>query len=184
VTPDGVAGECGWLLREARPGDAEAIARVHVLSWRQAYAGIFSPGALATLDTAERLAVWRSRLAEPGPGQVTVAGIGGTGIAGFAAAGPPRDGDLSDGGYLELYSIYLRPDAWGSGLADRLLDEAVRRALELSPGRPAVSLWVLAANQRARAFYQRHGFSPDGDAAPYELAGERAVKVRYQRALG
>ena len=31
--------------------------------------------------------------------------------------------DLSDGGYLELYSIYLRPDAWGSGLAGRLLDE-------------------------------------------------------------
>jgi ribosomal protein S18 acetylase RimI-like enzyme len=44
-----------------------------------------------------------------------------------------------------------------------------------------VRLWVLEANRRARAFYERHGFGPDGCRDTYTPTGSDAVvaQVRY-----
>ena len=44
----------------------------------------------------------------------------------------------------------------GTGLAQRLYNEAV--------GNRAAYLWVMRDNARARAFYARNGFLPDGAA--------------------
>ena len=61
-------------------------------------------------------------------------------------------------GWLE--AMYVRPRAWGSGLADELhaaaAGELRRRGTER--GR----LWVLEENGRARRFYERHGWQADG----------------------
>jgi GNAT superfamily N-acetyltransferase len=55
-----------------------------------------------------------------------------------------------------LYTLYLRAFVHGGGLANRLMDAAI--------GDAAASLWVWAGNGRARAYYARHGFAPDGVA--------------------
>jgi ribosomal protein S18 acetylase RimI-like enzyme len=55
---------------------------------------------------------------------------------------------------LELYALYTLNRAYGAGLGAALL----RAALGYSPA----YLWVLEANPRARAFYGKHGFHPDG----------------------
>lgn len=59
----------------------------------------------------------------------------------------PRDG--------VLWSIYVRTSEYGSGLADQLLEAVL-------PERAPAELWVFEANDRARRFYSRHGFKPDG----------------------
>ena len=54
-------------IRVATEGDAAGIARVHVRSWQEAYAGIVPDAYLASLDADERTAQWRTYLRE-GPG--------------------------------------------------------------------------------------------------------------------
>lgn len=58
-------------------------------------------------------------------------------------------------GYLD--QIVVAPEHWGGGIAAALLDEAKR----LSPG--GLSLLVNKDNDRAIAFYRKHGFVDDGE---------------------
>lgn len=44
-------------------------------------------------------------------------------------------------------------------------------------------LWVLKHNARARRFYERAGFAPDGAEEAEEIAGARVPEVRYARPL-
>ena len=55
---------------------------------------------------------------------------------------------------FQLRVMNVRRAYWGTGLAQRLYDEAV--------GDRDAYLWVLRDNARARGFYARNGFLPDG----------------------
>jgi GNAT superfamily N-acetyltransferase len=68
---------------------------------------------------------------------------------GFAAIDPPW-----------LDGLYVRPDAWGSGLAVTLHEAAVEALREAGVER--ARLWVLEENHRARRFYERRGWAADG----------------------
>ena len=46
------------VLRPARPGDAAAIARVHVDTWRSTYAGLLPDRYLVTMSMTRRAAHW------------------------------------------------------------------------------------------------------------------------------
>jgi GNAT superfamily N-acetyltransferase len=78
-------------------------------------------------------------------------------VLGFATCGPARPNATAGAPVRdrELWSLYVLAAEYGTGLASRLL-EAV-----LPAGTPA-ELWVFEANPRARAFYAKHGFVPDG----------------------
>lgn len=86
---------------------------------------------------------------------------------GFAAVAP---------GWLN--GLYVRPEAWGTGVAARLHE----RALEaLGPG--TARLWVLEENHRARRFYERRGWRPDGTTRdvpypPYPLDLGYSLEIR------
>jgi ribosomal protein S18 acetylase RimI-like enzyme len=100
------------------------------------------------------------------------------------AAGAQPDRNLTTEGLAgvvgELYAIYVTPAWWSAG-AGRALMESALSALEADGYRRAV-LWVLADNARARRFYERAGFTPDG--ATNILAGLGGVlEVRYTRDL-
>jgi GNAT superfamily N-acetyltransferase len=90
-----------------------------------------------------------------GDGAVTVAESAGQiiGIA-FGSTGrqvgnhpPVRD--------RELYLLYVLAAHHGSGVGQALLDAVI------PPGTPA-QLWTAENNPRARRFYERNGFLPDG----------------------
>jgi GNAT superfamily N-acetyltransferase len=76
--------------------------------------------------------------------------------AGFAAVG---------GQWLN--GLYVRPEAWGTGLAARLHDRAVAALREA--GIATARLWVLEHNLRARRFYERRGWQPDGTVREVEF---------------
>lgn len=63
-----------------------------------------------------------------------------------------------------LQGFFVVPDAWGSGLADRLHDQAI--ATLRAAADPPCRLWVLEANGRARRFYERHGWRRDERRRP------------------
>ncbi|WP_372594529.1 N-acetyltransferase family protein [Actinotalea sp.] len=163
-------------IRPARVEDARGIAEAHIAAWRQAYADVVAESYLANLDVEARTAQWAEILENPAPRtRVLVAEEDGA-VAGFAMIGPSRDEDAELGG-LEIYSIYLQPEAWGHGVARELM----RTILAEVPSEVPVTLWVLAANARARHFYRRHGFTPDGVERLDPIGEENHLEVRYRR---
>jgi ribosomal protein S18 acetylase RimI-like enzyme len=170
-------GETEITIRTATPADAAAISRVHVASWQEAYAGIVPIDYLTALDPGEREQRWTEQLTSgPRDGVRTWVADNGTTVLGFASVGPARDED-ADRGQEEIYSIYLDPAMWGKGLARDLM----RTVLGAVTGTTPLSLWVLADNERARHFYRRHGFSPDGAERLDEIGGAKLLEVRYRR---
>lgn len=163
-------------IRPATPADAERIAAVHIASWREAYRGVVPDDHLAALDEAARAQTWRDTLTGLERNQdVWVAEDEGA-IVGFSYLGPSRDED-AERTTMEIYAIYLDPHAWGRGVARELM----RTTLAAVPDGAAVTLWALDANERARHFYRRNGFVPDGVEKMEEFGGEYLKEVRYRR---
>ncbi|MFD9892805.1 GNAT family N-acetyltransferase [Amycolatopsis sp. NPDC059027] len=164
------------VIREAVAADATAIGSVHVASWRVAYAGHVSDDVLSGLSILDRARQWEEVLGAAEPrGTVVVLESAGW-LGGFAAFGSA----LEDSGG-QLYALYVDPQQWGRGWGRLLLDEAVTRLA--SAGHAEAVLWVLDTNTRARTFYERAGWKPDGATKTEELHGAVLPTVRYRRPL-
>lgn len=113
------------------------------------------PAECRETDTVERRAQrWRERLSEERPGYLAVAVV--DGVVGFAKAGATRaKGGIPPVRPDEVWSLYVLGERDGTGVGALLLESV------LAPDRPA-ELWVAEANPRARRFYEKHGFTPDG----------------------
>ena len=145
-------------IRSAEAADSAGIARVHVDSWRETYAGLVPDRFFGADALAARERMWASILSrDPLPGTVVVADRAGQ-IVGFAFAGSADHPDATKGlepaRNLHLFSIYLIANDHGAGLGRQLLHAAIG-------DRPA-QLWVAQSNERAREFYARQGFATDG----------------------
>lgn len=122
------------MIREATIEDAAAIARVHVDSWRAAYAGLMPDSLLASLDIDQRAAGWTRMIA--------------------SADRWPRIR------VVELEGYYVHPDSWGAGARRALMDDALARLREM--GCSHAYLWVLEGNARTIAIYEHFGWRLDG----------------------
>ncbi|HEY5516078.1 MAG TPA: GNAT family N-acetyltransferase [Pengzhenrongella sp.] len=164
-------------IRTADVHDAAEISRVHTESWREAHTGLVPADYLASLDPKNRQAEWTDHLRNgPRDGVLIWVALTETHVIGFASLGPSRDEDAGHD-EREIYSIYLDPGMWGQGVARELM----RTALETIRPPVKVSLWVAAGNDRARHFYRRHGFSPDGTERYYRVGEQDLLEVRYRR---
>ena len=163
--------------RIATPDDARAIAEIHVASWQEGYRGQLPDSYLKSLSVDAR-ETRRAQALRDGA-SVLLAERAGKPI-GFVSYGPSRDDDAPETG-AEIYSLYVHPDAWSTGIGQQLHDGALT-ALGTS-GWTAVTLWVLTSNDRARRFYSRHGWKPDEATKVVELDGVTLSETRYKRAL-
>jgi len=162
-------------VRRAVVDDALAIARIHVLTWQSAYRGIIPQDVLDGLSIPKRLEMWGDRLNRL-EHSIWVLEADGE-IQGWATVGPSRDADLKDA--AELYGIYLAPQYWSKGLGSLLY----RRAEEAMGGygRPEFTVWVLEANSRARRFYERNGYKPDGATRTATQENVSLTELRHRK---
>lgn len=157
----------GYLVRPARPRDAEELGQVDCEVWRATYRRQLDPEAWSRLSPEPFTERWRERLASPSlPGVRTLVAVAGLRLAGFGVAGTPRDD--APAAPCELHALNLRPAHHGTGLADQLITALL--------GSSAAYLWVAAGNDRAVAFCWRHGFRPDGTEQLHE-SGMREVRM-------
>lgn len=63
-----------------------------------------------------------------------------------------------------LHGFYVVPEAWGTGVAQTLHDAA----LAAMPDCAEIKLWVLEENRRARRFYEKNGWRPNGETRVVE----------------
>jgi ribosomal protein S18 acetylase RimI-like enzyme len=168
----------GLCIRRATLDDADAIAEAHLAAWQTAYRGQLPDEVLDSLTIDAYRTRWRGNLSTPSLFTTRVVETGGR-VRGFASTGPARDADLDPARVGELLALYLHPDAWRQGLGQALLEASI--AALRDAGFRTVTLWVLETNVRARRFYERAGFAPDGSRQSRPLMGVRLEEVRYRR---
>jgi ribosomal protein S18 acetylase RimI-like enzyme len=192
-------------IRPASGADEPAITQIRQETWLTAYAQIIDPviiervtapqGRASAAPPSDRT----SLVAEAPPAAAADARV----IVGYASYGPERSvvsaasvgsggsagsganpGALTPAGLAgatgELYTLYVSPAHWSTG-AGRALTDAALDGLRAA-GYRRVVLWTLTENARARRFYDKAGFAPDG--ATNILAGLGNVEeLRYVRDL-
>lgn len=168
-------------VRRAAAADAAAIAAVHVSSWEGAYRGMIPDAAFEHRTIARRTAMWEELLGGDGdpvdlrPVWAVLAERAGETL-GFLSLGFPADETAA----AEVTALYVEPAHWRSGAGRALMDAALAEASARGCGQ--VTLWVLEPNLRARAFYERCGFTDDGGR---QTAGDGwPVELRLRRRLG
>jgi GNAT superfamily N-acetyltransferase len=145
-------------LRPMRTEDAPGVGAMHHQAWVDTYGAVLPEGYFATWTVDDAVERWRDLLAAPTPeGTKRLVAVEGETICGLVAGGPSRDpaGRPQSTRPAELWALYVAASRLGTGLGQLLLDAVLGRQ------EPA-ELWVFRDNPRARAFYARNGFAPDG----------------------
>lgn len=169
----------GVRIRRAVPADAPGVAVTHVASWRAGYAGLLPDSLLASLSVEERTASWTGHLDAASAGRSLVATCDDGTVSGFATVGASRDDDATPG-TGELWALYTHPDAWRRGVGSALVGSAEAELREL--GFVRATLWVLTGNERARRFYEAHGWRLEGTSRVDWRGDVRLDEVRYELA--
>jgi RimJ/RimL family protein N-acetyltransferase len=158
-------------VRRAQLPDAEEAARAHTASAEAAYRG-YGPAEPDAL--ARRTGLWREILSN-GDGASFVAVDAGR-IVGVLHIGTWRD--ESTLGAVRI--LYVRPEWWGSGAGQQLLDRA---HVELARTFDEAQLTVLTANARARRFYERNGWHHVETLVEPHFGNHPTEVSRYRRTL-
>jgi GNAT superfamily N-acetyltransferase len=120
---------------------------------------------------------WHDRLADPGVSMLVAEEDGR--LLGFVACGESRDPDTGPG-TGELQTFFVAAGSWRRGVGRALMAAAL--ADLAARGFAEATVWSFAANEGANAFYEAHGFTPDG-AERAEEAWANILEVRYSRKL-
>lgn len=105
------------IIRPARPDDADAIARIHVETWRDAYAGILPDRVLVNMSISREKGGWSSTLLNRE--WVYIAETKSYVIVGFGSCGPQRLSNIKSED--EVYTLYFSPDFKGRGFGSSLI---------------------------------------------------------------
>ena len=164
-----------FTIREAAPDDAQAIAEVHIASWRTSYTDIFPPEVIENLDVKRRAKMWLESIekrvnniflyvAENLEGQ----------IVGFAGGG--KQGQEPIKGYDgELRVMYILEEYQKQGIGSKLFEAVSKRMA--AEGMNSMLAWVLVENP-SRAFYEKKGGEVVSDRL-YEKEGKFYSAVGY-----
>lgn len=159
-------------IRKADSGQAGIFAEILCKSWQSAYSGIIPKDILAKFTNVESrrksLEKWMS-----GGEAVYLLAYCDDIPCGACCVGTSRDSDCQGSG--EIVAIYLLEEYWGCGIGRALMREALKVIKAM--GLERAILWVLERNARARRFYEKCGFLPDGVSKSSGL-GEEA-EIRY-----
>lgn len=169
------------VIRPASHDDAERIGLVHVRSWQGAYHGLMPQQYLDRLGSARRAEGWRRQMSEMGARAGMLAAETASDLTGFVSFGPSRDDDADPDQTGEVLAIYTMPNTWGTGAGRQLMSAAVERMM--ADGSADAKLWVLDTNARARRFYAKAGWAPDGATKTDDSRGFPITEVRYRRSL-
>jgi len=125
------------LIRPATPADAEAVAALYLAARR------LMPYAPLAHDVAA-VRRWIAAVLIPGGGVSVAVDLAGRLVGMIAIA--------EQDGACWLEQLYVSPTAQGQGIGAALLAELVVRTAG------PIRLYCFEENDRARAFYERHGF--------------------------
>lgn len=157
----------GLTLREATLDDVEVMARTVRIGF-EGYLSFAAPGwePPSEEEEAQRM---RDALARGGAWALLA----------FDGAEPAGQVALMadvEPGTAYLWQLFVRPEHWGTGLATTL--HGAWLAAAVAQGYVDGRLRTPAGQARARGFYERHGWVPDGEPAFDEPLGLDVIAYR------
>ena len=165
-----------FAIRPAAPEEWEAIADLHLQSWRSAYRGILADDYLDGQIAAERASAWKARIGDGIPSCTGLFVVGEPGqLLGFVCVSLYPDRTPQWGPRVE--NLHCHPHHKGQGTGRALLMRAGQWVEQQLPG-SALHLYVYDRNVAARGFYRRMGatevegilvHTPDGRDLPEQI---------------
>ena len=131
------------------PEEIEGKSIVHWHTWREAYDDLL-PAEFQETMTLDRCRFFSQKYPEN-----TLIAMDGKKVVGFISYGNFRGETIQAG---EIIALYVLKDYYGKGVSKQLMHAAFVALDQFSE----IYLWVLKDNKRAIAFYQKMGFSFDG----------------------
>jgi GNAT superfamily N-acetyltransferase len=161
-------------VRRATAGDAPAIARVRVDSWRTTYRGMIPDAYLDGMQIEASTAIW-DRVLTAGPNTTSVfVAEASADVVGFACGTMLKE--PKHGFDAELAAVYLRREFQRAGLGHRLVGAIVDA--QRGFGATGLLTWVIAGNKSARAFYEGLGAELIVEQ-PFQWDGMDLVEAGY-----
>lgn len=161
-------------IRPAQPVDWSRIQEIFRAAGQAAWGHILAPDALEELSLSD---MWREFMEAPDPHAAFLVGSQNESTNGFVAYRPFEESPQM----AEIALLYVHPKVWGSGLAGVLLSEAESRLRTL--GYQEATLFTEERNERPRAFYEKEGWSLDGEIRERTFKGADLREVRYAKSL-
>jgi GNAT superfamily N-acetyltransferase len=137
--------------REANVAECAAVAKVHVRSWHESFAGLVPQSVMERITVEGRTKAFEQRF-QTDSYRMYVAEVVDLGIVGFADCGEPREKINSY--EAELYAIFLLPEFQGSGVGRRLFAMCVEAVVK--SGKSSMYLYAFE-NSPYRSFYDKMG---------------------------
>ena len=131
------------------PEEIEGKSLVHWQTWREAYDDLLPE------EFQETMTLDRCRFLSQKYPENTLIAMDGKKVVGFISYGNYRDETIQAG---EIIALYVLKDYYGKGVSKQLMHAAFVALDQFSE----IYLWVLKDNKRAIAFYQKMGFTFDG----------------------
>ena len=131
------------------PEEIEGKSLVHWQTWREAYDD------LLPADFQETMTLEKCRFFSQKYPENTLIAMDGKKVVGFISYGNFCDEAIQAG---EIIALYVLKDYYGKGVSKQLMHAAFVALDQFSE----IYLWVLKENKRAIAFYQKMGFTFDG----------------------
>lgn len=147
--------------RIATVGDAEILAELGARTFTHTFGHLYQPGDLEIFLQNHSPANWEKELNDPAF-EVLVAERDWA-MIGYVKLGPPHLPFEPRGEAAELRQLYVVEEAKGQGIADELIRWVIERARDKRADHLYLS--VFTDNHRARRFYEKYGFEPEGTYA-------------------
>ena len=146
------------VYRDAQLGDAAALRELFAESFVETFGHLYRAEDLQDFLNGNSEAKWEANLSDPEVA-VQVAEDEGE-LAGFVELAPKKLPYETAAPALELRRLYLASSAHGRGIAEQLMEWALKEAA--ARGAQELVLSVYVDNHRARRFYERYGFEAVG----------------------
>lgn len=148
-------------FRAATGDDAGALAELGAQTFTDTFGHLYQPDDLEIFLQNHSTAHWEKELGDPAF-EVRVAERDGR-LVGYVKLGPPHLPFEPRGEAAELRQLYVVEEMKGQGIAHELIQWAIERSRDL--GADFLYLSVFTENHRARRFYEKYDFEPEGTYA-------------------
>ncbi|MEM7068965.1 MAG: GNAT family N-acetyltransferase [Pseudomonadota bacterium] len=147
-------------FREMVAGDAAEVSELYAGSWKRTYGSLYDEENLQ-IELDKRFSEEKQRSEAENADIITLVAVDGDRVVGAAHS------MMDDRNQAWIERMHILPELHGSGLADDLM----RATLAKHSGLQSIALKVLSGNDRAIAFYKKHGFSITEEISADKLVG-------------